>query len=79
MIEPGTLGGILLILGAFALYKGKVMWSVILYGIADLMWLWLALISGDTLGAIMIGVGLALGIGVYIKMNTGIFRKDLHI
>jgi hypothetical protein len=27
----------------------------------------------------MIGVGLALGIGVYIKMNTGVFRKDLHV
>ena len=35
MIEPGTLGGLLLISGAFALYKGSAFYSIILYFIAD--------------------------------------------
>lgn len=76
-IDIGGLGGVLLILGAFALYKGKLMYSVGLYFFADIMWLILAYKSGDTLGAILIMIGMILGVGVYLKAQKGIFHKDL--
>jgi len=77
MIEPGTLGGILLIFGAFALYNGKLLWSVSLYAVADIMWAILAYRQGDTFGMICVMIGLILGILVFIKSYTGVFVKDL--
>ncbi len=76
--SPGEVGGFLLILGAFALYKGKAFYSIILYFAADLMWVFLAIETNDIVGAILIGIGMAFGLGVFYKMNTGIFIKDLH-
>ena len=78
MINPGEVGGVLLILGAIALYKGKVFHSIILYFVADIMWVFLAIKIGDIFGAILIGTGMLFGLGVFYKMNTGIFIKDLH-
>jgi hypothetical protein len=78
MFNPGTIGGLLLIIGAYALYKGSALWSIIFYGIADIMWLILAYQAGDVFGAVTISIGIMLGIGVFIKMNTGIFVKNLH-
>ncbi len=78
MIDFGAIGGLLLILGAFALYRGNVHLSIILYLIADLCWLFLSLQVGNLFGSIMIGIGMILGVGVYIKMNRGIFVKTLH-
>ena len=77
MISPGLFGGILLICGAYALYEGKVFYSIILYFIADLMWLALAIKVQDYIGAFLISIGMLLGVGVYIKMNSGVFVKDL--
>ncbi len=77
-IDFGAIGGVLLIFGAIALYRGSAQWSIIWYFIADLCWLALSLQVGNVLGSVMIGIGMALGVGVYIKMNRGIFVKDLH-
>ena len=76
-IEPGTIGGILLILGAFALYRGSLLWSVGLYAIADVMWAILAYRQNDTFGMICVIIGLFLGLGVYAKMHMGIFVKNV--
>ena len=78
MIEPGTLGGILLILGAFMLYQGNAFYSIILYFVADIMWAILAYQAGDTFGMICISIGMLLGVGVYLKMQRGKFVKDLR-
>ena len=78
MIEPGTIGGILLIFGAFALYKGNLMLSVGLYAIADIMWAILAYRQNDTFGMICVLVGLILGVGVFIKSHQGEFVRNLH-
>jgi hypothetical protein len=78
MIEPGTIGGILLIFGAFALYKGNLMLSVGLYAIADVMWAILAYRQNDTFGMICVLIGLTLGLGVFIKSHKGEFVRNLH-
>ncbi len=78
-IDFGAIGGLLLIIGAFALYRGSIQWSIIAYFAADICWLLLSLQTGNVLGSVMIGIGMALGVGVYIKMNRGIFVKNLHV
>jgi len=80
MIEfyPGTIGGILLILGAYALFKGKLLWSVGLYGVADIMWALLAYKQKDTFGMLCVIIGLIFGLFVFIKSKKGEFVRDLH-
>ncbi len=77
-IDFGFIGGVLLVAGAIAMYRGDVQWSIIYYFIADLCWLGLSLQVGNIAGSIMIGIGMALGVGVYLKMNRGIFVKNLR-
>ena len=79
MIEPGTIGGLLLIVGAYALYRGSLLWSVGLYFFADTMWVWLAYKQGDIFGTITISIGMLLGLLVWIKSHRGEFVKDLHV
>lgn len=78
-MTAATLGGILLVLGAIALFFGKVQWSVGLYFIADTMWLAMAIQANDLTGTIFVGLGMLLGLGVFIKQHFGIFHKDLKI
>ncbi len=77
-IDFGAIGGVLLIFGAIALYRGNAQWSIIWYFLADFCWLFLSFQVGNILGSIMIGIGMILGVGVYLKMNRGIFVKTLH-
>ena len=76
-IEPGTIGGVLLIAGAFVLYQGKLMQSVGLYFFADLMWVWLAYKQDDIFGVICISIGMLLGVGVFLKSHSGEFVQTL--
>ena len=77
-MEPGTIGGILLIFGALALYKGNLMWSVGLYFWADTMWVWLAYKQGDIFGTIAISLGMVFGLLVFLKSHRGEFVRNLH-
>jgi len=77
-MTPALVGGILLVLGAVFMYRGLAMYSVLTYALADICWLVISIQVGDILGGILILIGLILGILVYIKMNSGIFVKDLH-
>ncbi len=78
-MTPALVGGILLVLGAVFMYRGLAMYSVLTYALADICWLVISIQVGDILGGILILIGLILGILVYIKMNKGIFVKDLHM
>jgi len=78
MIEPATIGGIFLILGAYFLNKGDLLKSVFLYFIADCMWLVLALKQEDYFGIFTVSVGMIFGLIVWWKSNKGVFVKDLH-
>jgi len=77
-LEPGTIGGILLILGAFALWRGSLLWSVGLYFFADVCWVWLAYKQQDIFGVVTISLGMLFGFLVWLKSQKGTFVKDLH-
>lgn len=76
-MSAATIGGILLIIGSFFTYKGNILLSVIIYFCADLCWFGIAISTGDYLGASLVLIGMALGIGVFIKMHKGVFVKTL--
>ncbi len=73
----GFIGGIFLIIGAAFLYKGLAFYSIIAYFIADLCWLSIAFLTHSYFGAFSIIIGIIFSIGVWLKMNKGIFRKTL--
>jgi len=72
------LGGILLIIGAFFVFRGQIFISVGIYFVADICWVVLAYQQNDYIGMLLISIGMLLGLGAYIKMNTGIMHKTLH-
>jgi hypothetical protein len=78
MLSFATIGGLLLIVGAYFTYKGEILTSVSVYIFADIIWIILGIQSGDFVGAGLIFVGAFLGILAWVKMNSGIFRKNLH-
>lgn len=73
-----TFGGILLIIGAFLTFKGNIHKSVMVYILADIIWIILGIQSGDFIGAGLIAIGGVLGILAWFKMNSGVFNKTLR-
>jgi len=74
-----TIGGILLIFGAVLMFIGKVYYSSLMYVLADLCWSINSFMYGNTVGTVMVNIGLILGIGSMYKMHIGLFTKDLKI
>ncbi len=72
------LGGILLNIGAFLTYKGKVYEAVIVYLFADLCWMFMAYERNDFIGAIFIIVGTTFGFLAFLKMRSGEMNKSLN-
>jgi len=77
-MTPAMIGGILLILGAYQVFKGDVFRSVMFYTIADFIWVTLAILAGDYIGATMIAIGGVLGFLAFLKMHKGEFNKTLR-
>lgn len=76
-MSPATIGGVLLIIASWYTYKGNIFLSIILYFLADVCWLTIALSTGDYFGAALVAIGMILGVGVFMKMNAGVFVKNL--
>ncbi len=72
------LGGILLNIGAFLTYKGKIYQAVIVYLFADLCWMIMAYTRDDYIGAVFIIIGTTFGFLAYLKMRNGTMHKTLH-
>lgn len=72
-----TLGGLLLIVGAFFTMKGNIFKAVGAYFLADVAWVWLAFDSGDYFGGFIVFTGMTLGLIAWMKMNFGKMRKSL--
>ena len=72
------IGGLLLNIGAFLTYKGKIYEAVIVYLFADLCWIVMAYERDDFWGVVSISVGVILGILAYLKMKNGKMNKDLN-
>jgi len=77
-VDPGTIGGILLILGAYFLWRGNLVYSVGTYFVADIMWVVLSVQAHDMLGATLVSIGMFFGLLVFIKTQQGSFVKELH-
>ena len=72
-----TLGGIILVIGAYFVFKGKMFEASIVYFIADICWFTLAIQNNDYLGALLVTIGTLLSMGAFYKMHKGIFHKSL--
>ena len=73
-----VLGGILLNIGAFLTFKGKIYQSVIVYLFADLCWIIMAYERDDYWGVLSIIVGVTFGILAFLKMRNGAMNKSLN-
>jgi hypothetical protein len=73
----GTIGGLLLIIGAVFVYRGEIFYSVFSYFLADICWVILSYQSNDIQGVIFISIGMTLGFLAYLKMNSGIMYKTI--
>ncbi|WP_321777978.1 hypothetical protein [Sulfurimonas sp.] len=73
-----VLGGLLLNIGAYFTYKGKIYQAVIVYLFADVCWIIMAYEKDDYVGSIFIIIGTALGFLAYLKMRSGEMNKTLN-
>lgn len=70
--------GLLFTLGALIISEtGKIFIGSIVYLTADLVYMSYAIIIGDTFGMICLASGLIFGIRTLVKMNIGVFTKNL--
>lgn len=77
MITIATIGGLLLCVGAFFTFKGKVFWAVSTYLLADVCWIVLALDKQDYQGVVFTTIGTLLGFAAFLKMKFGIMGREL--
>jgi len=77
MFSFAILGGILLNIGAYLTYKGKIYQSVIVYLFADICWIIMAFQKDDMIGMSFIIVGTIFGFLAYLKMKDGAMQKNL--
>lgn len=73
-----VLGGILLNIGAFLTFKGKIFQAVIVYLFADICWVIMAYERDDVWGIVSITIGVLFGLLAFYKMKIGEMRKTLN-
>ena len=70
--------GLLFTIGAVIISEtGKIFIGSIIYLCADLVYLMFAMATGDVLGMVMLCSGLVFGIRTLVRMNIGLFTKNL--
>ncbi|MFA6138269.1 MAG: hypothetical protein WC667_09300 [Sulfurimonas sp.] len=79
MITFAFIGGILLNIGAYLTYKGKIYESVIVYLFADICWIIMAYERNDFWGAVSIFIGVTFAFLAFLKMRSGELNKTLNI
>lgn len=72
------LGGILLNIGAFLTFRGKIYESVIVYLFADVCWIIMAYERDDIWGVISIIFGVTFGFLAFLKMRRGDMKKSIN-
>jgi len=72
------LGGILLNVGAFLTYRGRIFEAVWAYLAADLCWIAMAWQRGDGWGMFFIAVGIGFGLLAFRRMHRGDMEKSLN-
>ena len=78
MISFAVIGGLLLNVGAYLTFKGRIYESVIVYIFADLCWIAMAWQRDDYWGILSIVVGVSFGLLAFFKMKMGKMNKSLQ-
>jgi len=78
VISFAVLGGLLLNIGAFLTFRGKIYEAVIVYLFADVCWIIMAYEREDFWGVVSIVFGVTFGFLAFLKMQKGQMRKNLH-
>ena len=78
ILSYALVGGLLLNIGAFLTYKGKIYEAVIVYLFADICWVVMAYERDDFWGVISIIVGVTFGFLAFLKMKNGAMNKNLN-
>jgi hypothetical protein len=78
MISFAVIGGLLLNVGAYLTFRGKIYEAVIVYLFADLCWIVMAYERDDFLGVVSIVIGVIFGILAFMKMKSGKMNKNLN-
>ncbi|DAB28393.1 MAG: hypothetical protein A2513_08365 [Sulfurimonas sp. RIFOXYD12_FULL_33_39] len=78
MISFALIGGILLNIGAYLTFRGKIYEAVIVYLFADLCWIIMAYQRDDFWGTISIIIGVVFGFLAFVKMRRGDMNKSLN-
>ena len=78
MFSLAILGGVLLNIGAFLMFRGLAFQAIIVYLFADVCWIVMALQKDDMIGAVFITSGMILGFLAYWKMRSGQMHKSLN-
>lgn len=78
MFSLAILGGILLNIGAFLMFRGLAFQAIIVYLFADICWVVMAMQKDDYIGALFITSGMILGFLAYWKMRSGKMHKSLN-
>lgn len=76
--EIAIVGGVLLIVASFFVYTGQIFYSVFIYFIADIAWVVIAYQNENVTGAILVFIGMTMGLLAWLRMNTGYMRKTLE-
>lgn len=77
MLTFAILGGIMLNIGAFLTFRGKIYEAVSVYLVADLCWIAMAWERNDFTGMVFIAVGILFGFLAFMKMQRGSMEKSL--
>jgi len=73
-----VLGGLLLNVGAFLTFRGKIYQAVMVYLFADICWIVMAYERDDIWGVLSIVLGVTFGLLAYFKMRSGKMNKTLN-
>ena len=72
------IGGLLLNVGAFLTFKGRVYEAVLVYLFADVCWVIMAYERDDFYGMLSILFGVTFGLLAFLKMKNGKMNKNLN-
>ena len=78
MISFAVLGGLLLNIGAFLTFRGKIYEAVAVYLFADVCWIIMAYERDDFWGVVSIIVGVIFGLLAFLKMRSGQMNKSIN-
>jgi len=73
-----VIGGILLNIGAYLTFRGKIYEAVAVYLFADICWIVMAYERDDYWGVLSIMVGVTFGLLAFLKMKRGDMNKNIN-